>query len=136
LRSLPDVDVVFESMPRGLWGYYDVEHNRIHLDRHLSQCERRSTLAHEMVHLERGDSAGLSPWHDRKQERAVDIEAARRLIRIAPLADALAWAADEWEVADVLWVDVATVRTRIRHLTLAERAYIDERAEGVDWGAA
>lgn len=126
LHSLPGVTVRVAHLG-DCWGYYDPDTHVIWLDARLSQAEMRSTLAHEALHAARGDEPCVSPWHEAKQERLVDGLAARRLIALDALADALAWAENEWEVAEVLWVDVATVRTRIDGLDAGEREHIEER---------
>lgn len=99
----------------------------IWLDSRLSQAGRRSTLTHELIHLERGDAAGCTSWHDRHQEQLVDRVAARRLIGMAELVDALLWSQDERELADTLWVDVATVKARLAGLTPGEKDEIERR---------
>src|SRR5687768_6775491 len=100
IASLTGVEVIVTRLDGDRWGYYDADENRIYIDSRLRQGERRSTLVHETVHVERGDAhiPCATDWHDRKQERAVDVEAARRLVPLAPLADALAWTTDEWEI--------------------------------------
>jgi hypothetical protein len=88
-----------------------------------SQRERRSTLAHELRHADaghRGPCCGLVEWR-------VSEQAARDLIGLEALADALVWTQDEWEVADELWVDVETARIRIATLTKTEKTYIESR---------
>lgn len=78
---------------------------RISLRRGLLQAERRSTLTHELVHLERGPL----PEHDvldAREEVAVECEAARRLISTLHLVWAPQWSPDEHELAEELWVDV------------------------------
>lgn len=129
LRSLPGVRVFVVRLDCGRWGFYDAEQNALYIDSRLNQAERRSTIAHELLHLERGDEPCVTDWHEAKQERLVDAQTARDLIALAPLADALAWAENEHEVADCLWVDVATVRTRIDRLTATEVRYIEDRLE-------
>ena len=117
----------FGHLEDGCLGAWDPETGTIWLAHGLTQTERRSTLAHEMVHAERGDEPCGYELADHKQERSVDRIASRRLIQLEHLAEALAWAQDEWEVAEALWVDVDTVRTRIEHLTEDERDHIERR---------
>lgn len=50
--------------------------------------------------------------------------AARRLIDVKDLADALAWSPWPDEVAEELWVDRAMVEARMDALTEDERAYL------------
>jgi len=40
------------------------------------------------------------------------------------------------DVAEDLWVDLATFRTRVRGLTRDEKSYINTRLAADDWGAA
>lgn len=98
----------------------------------LTQAERRSTLAHELVHLERGPAP---PHLAGREELLVEEIAARRLVDLDDLADAIVWhdghAHDD--MADDLWVDRAILLARIRTLTEEERAYIEQivaRREG------
>lgn len=89
----------------------------------MTQAERRSTLTHELIHLERGTAT--EPRHQLLEERYVQCESARRLITIEALIDALRWSHDEHELAEELWTDVDTVRTRLANLSAAERRFID-----------
>lgn len=90
----------------------------------MTQAERRCTLTHELVHLERGPCA---PGQEEREEEIVEREAARRLIDIRKLGETLAWAPHEDDAADELWVDVPTLRARLRGLHPAERHFLRER---------
>lgn len=57
----------------------------IWMDPRLTQVQRRCTIAHEAVHCERGVPA------DAREERAVEVIAARRLVALDALVDALVW---------------------------------------------
>lgn len=92
----------------------------------MLQAERRSTLTHELVHLERGP---FPRWKRPREERLVDAEAARRLIPFDRLADAMVWSGDEFEAAEELWVDVRMVRARLGSLTKAERLELNRRLD-------
>lgn len=83
------------------------------------------TLTHEIIHLERGP-APQDAYFGAVEEQLVGILAARRLIPLPALVDALAWVGseDHHDLADELWVDVDTLRTRLQHLTPEERAHI------------
>lgn len=85
------------------------------------QAERRCTLTHELEHIRRGHTGGVS----QREEQSVRAAAARRLIPIQALAVAILWSHDEHEVADELWVDVETVRDRLASLDAAETAYVE-----------
>lgn len=133
--SHPDVSVTCRyALPgnlKGAWTRYG-----IYLHRDLDQAGRRSTLAHELVHKERGSLCARNGAHamtasELREEAAVDEIAARRLIPIDDLVDALAWA--RWEVgaeaAGELWCDLAMLLARVQSLTPTERRYIDEEVK-------
>lgn len=95
-----------------------------------NQRERRCTLTHELVHVERGPVP-----HDlhlaMREEETVERISAERLIEIESLIDVLAWnryRVDD-ETAEELWVDLATLLTRVKNLDDDERAYIDRELE-------
>lgn len=97
--------------------------------------EWRCCVAHEIVHLDRGDLRAASSWHERRQERQTRIEAARRLIPLASLVEALRWTNDDHELADVLDVDLDTLHCRSSNFTADEVATI-ERELWDDWRSA
>lgn len=113
----------------GALGWFYLDRDEIVMDDRQTQVQRRSTLAHELVHAERRDEPCGSLILDWRQELAVSQLAARRLIPIRALGEALAWAADVDEAADELWVDADTLRVRLAHLHPAERAYLKRRLE-------
>lgn len=87
---------------------------QIYLHPHQSQAQRRSTLAHELAHIELGHLLGCTPH----EEREASALAAGWLVPLDRLVDAARWARSVEELADELWVDVDTVLTRLS--TLAE----------------
>lgn len=116
----------------GALGWYYVELDEIVMDARQTQAQRRSTLAHELVHAERRDEPCGSLVLDVRQEQWVSKEAARRLLPdIRVIGEVLAWAHTLEEAADDprLWVDVDTLVVRLRHLHPAERAYLKQRLE-------
>lgn len=108
-------------------GCWEPDTQTIWLDNRLSQAERRSTLTHELVHAERGDEPCVSAWHERHQERPVELEAARRLIDLDDLMDALSWCLSLGEVAEELHVDRGILDARIELLDTEDRALIRQR---------
>lgn len=93
----------------------------------LTQAQRRSTLAHELVHVERGTFPDIA---EAKEEAAVSREAARRLIPWDRLQEACKWTQNVHELADELWVDEQTVRARLLYLHPSERAQLTRILEG------
>jgi len=90
------------------------------------QASRRCTLAHELVHDERRVYPS-DPVLRAREEIAVERIAARRLIQLEKLVDALRWTRNSREVAHELWVDVPMLRALIASLTDDERQWINER---------
>lgn len=86
--------------------------DEIRMRRRLLQVERRCSLTHELIHLERGHTGACSPGH----EAEVDREAARRLIEWEQLLAAVRWSRSEVELADELWVTVHLLRVRVSEL--------------------
>lgn len=123
----------FIRLPDGESGrWYD--HLKVMLiDNRLGRIARRVTAAHEVEHALAGDAAcrgtASDSWYETRLEQAVDRAAARKLIALDALADVLQWALGPDEVAEELDVEPAVVRNRIRHLTDAEKAYIEQRIE-------
>jgi hypothetical protein len=108
-------------LPPGVEGEWDGE-CAIVLHCELTQAERRCTLTHEIIHMERG-------WRpcsrlEAQLEEAIVVElTARRLITLDDLIDAVRWAPDHPDHRD-LWVDCGVLRDRVRTLTDVERAQI------------
>lgn len=90
----------------------------------MTQAERRSALAHEISHLVSGPAI---VGYVEQDERLVTARAARWLIPMDCLVEAMLWANDDYELADELWVDVFTVRARLASLTAAESAELERR---------
>ena len=97
----------------------------ISLRRGLSWAERRCTVAHELLHVERGPVPLTLAG---REEERVRRETARVMLPdVKAVGEALAWAHSEAEAADELGVDVAVLRYRLRHLHPAERGYLAAR---------
>ena len=119
LPAHPNTDVwPTSSLPPTVLGCTDG--TAIWLTVEQTVAEARCTLVHELIHLERGHSTCQPP----DVEADVAREAARRLIPIDELADALAQTRSELETADMLWVDVDPLRTRLAYLDDVERAHL------------
>lgn len=131
-RTIRGLDVTVQWERRdGLLGTWDAGTRTMTFHPDQSQRQRRCTATHEIVHAERGHQGECN----RRLERKVDEEAARRLIPLSALADALLWCVDEWELAEDLWVDQATVRVRLDTLAVWEQQYVDARMALREGGA-
>lgn len=118
-ENWPEVDVVIEPMAGRLLGV--VRYPVIALRAGTSAAQRRCTLTHEIVHLERGVTE-CGPWAGR-EELLVHREAARRLIPLPVLTAAareLGTDGDLARLAQALAVDLETLRCRLDLLTPEE----------------
>lgn len=125
------LEVRFTDLPDGLLGYTDLARGVVVLDKRLTQVERRCTLTHELEHVHRGP-VPADPGLAAREESIVDRIAARRLVTLGELIDALLWSDREHDVADQLWVDIPTLRTRLADLAAHERAAIVERLRAAE----
>lgn len=123
LRDLTDWTLHWRPM-HGRLGLTNWGDRTITLHPDQDQAQRRSTLAHELQHVARGP---VPAFYCPREERAVDEAAARLLIGIRELGEALAWSHDLSEIAAELWVDEEMVRSRLAHLHPAELHYLRRR---------
>ena len=121
LRRLGGWKLRIAPLPDGQLGETCFVSQTITLAPGQSQAQRRSTIAHEVIHAER--PVFLESLRD-KEEHWVSVEAARRLITLDDLVDALRWTRSVHELAEELWVDEGTVRVRMAHLHPNERTMI------------
>lgn len=128
LRSLVHVRLDFtddDQLLDGADARYYATVERILMDRRLGlQVDRRCVLAHELGHAEHGDLPCGDDRYDARQESRVEQWAARKLIELPALADALRWSDDPHEVADALWVTEDLLEVRLNHLHPSERAWL------------
>lgn len=125
LRDLAHITLLWHE--HGDAGVTDFGHATISLRRGMTQAERRSTVLHECLHVERGPvPVGMAD----REELRVEKEAARLLMPdIKVVGEALAWSRDLAEAADELWVDEQLLRVRLQHLHPAERGWLKQRLE-------
>jgi hypothetical protein len=123
----PEVDAVIEPMAGRLLGV--LRYPVIALRAGTSAAQRRCTLAHEIVHLERGVT-DCGPWAGR-EELLVHREVARRLIPLPLLTAAareLGADGDPPRLAQALAVDLDTLRCRLAMLTPEECVQVGSAA--------
>ncbi len=122
-QNWPHVTVVIEPMTGDLLGEVREGGRVIALRADTSAAQRRCTLAHELVHLERGIQ-DCGPWLQREEDQ-VHAEASLRLIPLASLASAiraLGGTDDPAALAQWLDVDGDTLATRLSRLSRSEHA--------------
>ena len=116
--------VDFVAMPvRGMCRW---DRRKILLDIRLSRVEERCTLAHEIIHAERGP---FPRWLTTREESIVDTKAARRLIPLDALGEALAWSLHPAVAAEELDVDPPTLDALLRDLAAAEVEVLRRRLQ-------
>lgn len=126
----PEVDVVWMYMDGSLRGYTDGR--TIWMDCRLTQVQRRVVVCHETIHIEQG----LIPATDAEEE-IVRRLVAERLIELPDLIEVLRENRQPYicELAEALWVDEPTIRTRLENLRGIELAEV-ECALDLDWSVA
>jgi len=131
-RTWPHVRVVIEPMRGNLLGEVREDGGLIALRAGTTLAQRRCTLAHELIHLERG-IRDCGPWLLR-EEQLVHAEAARRLVTLEALCRAtrsLGRADQLAELAQVLDVDSETLQLRLTRLDRRERARVRNGLRGL-----
>jgi Zn-dependent peptidase ImmA (M78 family) len=120
-------------------GCYAHDEREIMLDDRLSSVVERCTLAHEIVHAERGDlpldGSPDGPRLEVRQERRVHAIAAARLVAIDALAEALARTHSLAEAAEELAVDEDTLWHRLEDLTEHESSLLQARVDAIEEGS-
>lgn len=94
------------------------------LDENITKAERRCALAHEIAHMDTGDSPTELCWFGARQETDADRLAARRLIDVDDLARALRWSRDRREIAELLEVSLNVLAIREVDFTDDEYRYL------------
>lgn len=126
-RALTEFTLNFGLLPDGKLGLTNFTDRTVTLAHGLSQAERRSTIAHEVEHILRGyPSCGAE-----REECLVELRAARKLIGLHELGEAMAWSSDLEVIADELWVDVEMLLTRLENLHMTEKGYLQRRLAAV-----
>jgi hypothetical protein len=121
-QNWPHVKVVIEPMTGDLLGEVRDDGRLIALRADTSAAQRRCTLTHELVHLERG-ILDCGPWLQREED-LVHAEVSQRLIPLSSLAAAireLGGVDDPAAIANWLEVDSETLAVRLDRMRSAER---------------
>ena len=110
-------------------GVTDFVDATVSLRRGMTQAERRTTVLHECLHVERGP---VPVTLAEREELRVEKETARLLLPdLEVVAVALEWTRDLHEAAEDLWVDEQALRVRLEHLVEGERAWLEARLDPV-----
>lgn len=119
---------VIEVDLRGRRAQYDFRSRRVEVVPGLTPAERRSALAHEVIHVLADDALPATWWGELatvEVEDDADELAARALIPdLHALIDTLRIARDVEQAASMLHVDVRMVQVRVRTLTPPEARHL------------
>ncbi len=120
LARHPHIDLVWATLPRGVRGLTDGVAT-IWLDHALTQRERRCTLAHELIHVQRGHHGPQPPTI----EARVRDETARWLLpNLTQISHTLTAATSLDDAAQELWVTQDVLEDRLTNLNHHERHHI------------
>ena len=121
-------ELVWGPLPPGKLGETDHDARQVTLVPGMSYEQRRSTIAHELEHiLKRYDAC------ESRDECLVEQQAARKLINIRALGEALAWSPHPNEQCAELGVDIDMLHARLAHLHPGEKHYIRQRLDEPNW---
>lgn len=134
LASLPHIELRREPIGWGRLGEYIHHLSIIRLEPSMPRRQARAVLCHELRHAEFEDVTTSCGKTNRWQEARADAAAARLLIDVHDLADALLiYEHNLQAVAVALRVSVDCVETRLHRLHPSERHLITRRLEAVPW---
>lgn len=127
--ALSSWSLVRETLPHGTWGLTRFDRQEVVIDRDLTEVEAHCTLVHELEHVARGPAP--PGWEAQEENRVNRITARRLLPNVAAVADALAWA--DWQIevaAEELGVDEDVLAWRLNTMSHpAELGYMRKRFE-------
>lgn len=91
-----------------------------------SRVSRRCSLAHAVAHIDLGHQATGGGVLGVRQEAAADVLAARRLVAVAAIAQAVLYVESFAELAHEVEVDEHMLGVRIQHMHPSELGYVRE----------
>lgn len=131
LASLPHIDLVWEPLV-GRLGEYRHWDLQVALDPRMPRHQARSVLCHELRHAVACDVLTDCSRSNLRQEQRADREAARLLIHVHDLGDAIATHGEHHAtLARELGVSLHIMRTRLGSLHPSELHYLRGRQEAL-----
>lgn len=128
LAEHPWLTLEWRILRRGRVGQYLHETKTITLDPRMPRRQARSVLAHELEHAFAGDACTPLVHVNLRQEQRADTNAARKLIVLEDLAEALTIHDHHVSAAAVeLRVSDAMLKVRLRNLHPSERHWLTRR---------
>lgn len=132
-QRYPQWRIVRRPLHGTCYGFTVHRRQLIVIDTECSRAEWNSTVAHELVHLDRGDRCTLSsPVIDERRERAVWTETARRLVDPEDVLRHWHFGMHPAELAAALDVDLDTLRWWRTGLSVEDEDYLNGRVAARD----
>ena len=128
-EHLPDVFLCTLRLPHGR-AWWLAPDSTIVLDDRLDTVGRRCALAHEIEHVRAGDVPVVHVHFRARQESRATHRAAKKLIRIEDLVDALRVTRVDVHLAELLEVDLDVLRHRLHSITANEQDHVERALEG------
>jgi Zn-dependent peptidase ImmA (M78 family) len=135
LAEHPDIILIRMPLPPYDMGRWYPSERVIVLDEGLTKAEERCTLLHELVHAIGDDDVLGDCWLGGKQEMRCHARVARLLIPIDRLIAESAQAADDYQLAEALHVDLETLWVRRETLSDLELEMLAD-ARDDEWSVA
>lgn len=133
----PDWRILRRPLHGTCYGFTVHRKKLIVIDRECTRGEWNSTVAHELVHLDRGDRCTLSSRViNERRELATWTEAARRLVDPDDVLRVWHFGMHPVELADALNIDVATLRWWRQSLSSEDVDRLNGRLRERNEGAA
>lgn len=122
-----DLHLEWRELSHGRVGEYEHATRTIRLDPRMGETQRRAVLCHELRHAAAGDIPQRSSRRNAAQEARADDAAARLLIDVEDLGEAMRELDDTDAVAAMLDVPSDVLINRLLGLLPVERAYLRVR---------
>jgi Zn-dependent peptidase ImmA (M78 family) len=127
LAARPHLELEWSDLGARLGEYVHAE-QLIRLNPRLRRHQARSILCHELRHADAADHLTACDRTNLRQEQRADREAARLLVDVRDLGDAIAISGEHHgALASALRVSQHIVRTRLAHLHPSELHYLRRR---------
>lgn len=118
-----DWRIIYQPLPKGRRGSCNWQTKTITIDTSLTPAQKKFALTHETLHAIRGP---VAPYNRGKEEAFINRLAAKILIPIHQLAEAVESATSIWETAELLNVDAEAVRLRLQNLSDSEKKQLEK----------
>lgn len=128
----PDWVIRHRPLPAGIPEVMCRRRQTILINNRDTWPEKRCSLAHAVAHLDLEHARTQLGHFDRRQEAEANDLASRRLLPRELLSEVLCWTKFAVEVAELLQVDLPTLKIRRRNMLAAEQLWIRENVRWLE----